>query len=387
MDMIPFHKPIIPKRIETIFSASILNGWLTTGKHVEEFEAALCDYLNVDYVAAVSSCTAALHLALASKGFSPGDKFIVPTYTFVASVEVGEYLGMEPIFIDSDINNLNMNLDCLEDTINNHENVKAIIPVHFAGHPMNINRIKAIAEKYNLFILEDAAHSLESVFGNTKIGDTSYATAFSFYANKNITTAGEGGALATNDMQLYQKVKKLSLHGMSKDGWNRFKTGSKWSYDVSEMGFKYNMTDISASFGFWQLKQIDDWHQKRCQIVHKYFAGLSDIKGLVLPSNFDDGKHAWHLFIIRIIPEYWRISRDDFIEEMTKYKIGTSVHYKPIHMHSYYENKYGFKPEDYPNAKTLGDNVVTIPLYPALNDDQVDYIIDSIVLIWKKNKI
>ncbi len=385
MPNIPFHKPITPKDLNQIYTESMKSGWLTTGPEVRKFESKLQNILKAEHVIAVNSCTAALHLALCSKGFNKNDKFIAPTYTFVATVEVGEYLGMDCILIDSSENDFNMDLNQIEDKLINDSKIKVIIPVHFAGDPVDMNEMMFLAEKYGIFILEDAAHALEAISNVGKVGNTNHAAAFSFYANKNITTGGEGGALATNDKILAEKARKLSLHGMSKDGWKRFKKGASWKYDVSDLGYKYNMTDVSASFGLMQLKKLNEWYERRVCIINKYIKGFENIEGLIVPM-FKIDRHACHLFIIRVIAKYWSISRDVLIEKINEYHIGTSVHYIPVHMHSYYHKKYGYISGDFPNAKKLSEQVITMPLYPALTDDDVDYIIDTLQSLWIKYK-
>ena len=383
---IPFHKPIFPSDLNYLLSESTESGWVTTGPKVKDFETQLGVYLNARYVVAVNSCTAALHLALASKGIRQGDQFIAPTYTFVASVEVGEYLGAEPILVDSDPNTFNLDLDKVENilSMDKGQKIKAIIPVHFAGQSVDKVRLNELAKKYNLFILEDGAHALETVSDLGKIGSTDCGVAFSFYANKNITTGGEGGAFATNDKELADKVRKLSLHGMSKDGWKRFQTGGKWAYDVADLGYKYNMTDISASFGIEQLSHVNNWHQRRLHIVSQYQKGMSGIKGLILPQHTSGKVHAWHLYVIRVIPELWRLTRNELIEKINEKGIGTSVHYIPMHMHSYYEKKYGFNPEDFPIAKQLSESVITLPLYPGMTEKQIEYVTSTINTLWKE---
>lgn len=382
---IPFHKPIFPADLNPVLKDSTDSGWVTTGPKVMQFETRLADYLQAKHVIAVNSGTAALHLALAAKGIGAGDKFIVPTYTFVASAEVGEYLGAEPILVDSEPNTFNLDLNQVEDILfqdKNHE-IKAIVPVHFGGQAVDMLRVNKLAEKHNLFVLEDAAHAVETVSNAGKTGNTYHASAFSFYANKNITTGGEGGALATNDKELADKVRKLSLHGMSKDGWKRFETGGKWAYDVSELGYKYNMTDIAASFGLEQMKHIDSWHKRRLEIVQRYSKGMSEIEGLILPIHMSGEIHAWHLHVIRIVPEMWKLNRNELIEKINGKGIGTSVHYIPVHMHSYYVKKYGFKPIDFPIAKQLSESVITLPLYPGMTDDQIEYVTSTINTLWK----
>ena len=364
---IPFHKPNIPKNINEIFSESIHNGWLTTGPQVAKFESLLCDYLDAKHVVAVNSCTAGLHLSLVAKGFKPGDYFIAPTYTFVATVEVGEYIGMIPELVDCDTS-FNMDLNQIEDKIKFNNRIKCIIPVHFAGKPVNMNEINYLSNKYGLFVLEDAAHALESVSNSGKVGNTDSAASFSFYANKNITTGGEGGAIATNNEKLASDIRQLSLHGMSKDGWNRFKLGRKWSYDVSKLGYKYNMTDISASFGIWQMNFVDNWYSIRKNYIFEYRNYFNSIDGVTIQDIESINEvNAYHLFLISILPDKWKINRDKIIILLNEKGIGTSVHYIPVHMHSYYINKYGYSENDFKNATNFSKTSISLPLYPILN--------------------
>ena len=385
MDIV-FHKPILPKSLDELYTDSMINGWLTTGPQVQKFESIISEYTQSKYAVAVNSCTAALHLALAAKNFGIGDKFIAPTYTFVASVEVGEYLGMKPVLVDCD-DNYNIDVNQLEELVKSDAKIKAIIPVHFAGVPVNMKDIMYIAHKYGLFVLEDAAHALETVSNIGKVGDTNHGAAFSFYANKNITTGGEGGAFTTNDDKLAEKVRKLSLHGISKDGWNRFKKGAKWKYDISLLGYKYNMTDFAGSFGIWQMGNIELWYKKRVDLAKRYYGKLTKIPGLICPSlKSDNTKYAYHLYIIRIIPKMWKIDRNKIIDLLNANGVGTSVHYTPVHMQSYYMKKYGYKPLDFKKSKLFGDNVISLPLYPLLKNEQIDYIVDCILELWGKYK-
>lgn len=383
---VPFHRPIVNNSLENILYDSVNSGWLTTGPKAREFESSLQQYLQSDHVVAVNSCTAALHLALAAKCIGQGDQFITPTYTFVSTVEVGEYLGAKPVLVDSEPDTFNLDLNQVEDELRLNSDIKAIIPMHFGGQAVDMKQVYDLVEKYGLFVLEDAAHALETISNVGKVGNTNDAAAFSFYANKNITTGGEGGALATNNYKFAEKVRRLSLHGMSKDGWKRFKTGGKWTYDVSSLGYKYNMTDIAASFGLEQLLHIRYWHKRRLEIVKLYNYGLSKIEGLSLPKHTIGEVHAWHLYVIRIIPNMWRINRNKLIEKINEKEIGTSVHYIPVHMHSYYKRKYGYEPDDFPKAKELSETVITLPLYPLLTNKQVTYIIQTLNELWVENK-
>ena len=381
---IPFHRPNIPRSLDKINTDSIKSGWLTTGSQVFRFEKKLSNYLRYKYVVALNSCTAGLHLALAAKEFSKGDKFLAPVLTFVSTIECGEYLGMSPVLIDCKKDGFLMDLNFIEDQIKRDPKIKVIIPMHYGGELNDMANITTIAEKYGLFVLEDAAHAVENSFNN-KEEYLNHAIAFSFYANKNITSAGEGGALATSNKKLAQKIKKLSLHGITKDGWNRYKKFGKWEYDITELGFKYNMTDISASFALWQWQFLKKWQFFRRDIVNRYSKGLKDVEGIILPNI--DQNHAMHLYVIRLKLDLWQISRNDFIDKLNKKGIGLAVHYKPIHHLSFYKKMYNLKNDDYPRANELFNSIVSLPIYPLLSNKEVDYIVDCIKELFVKYSI
>jgi dTDP-4-amino-4,6-dideoxygalactose transaminase len=384
---IPFHRPIFPNDTKDILSDSIESGWVTTGPKVQQFEEMLKEYFNVEHVICVNSCTAALHIALAAIGLTRGDRFIAPTFTFVATVEVGEYLGATPLLVDVEKNTLNIDLDVVEREleIDQGKTIKAIIPVHFGGQSVDMIRLRSLCTNYGVFILEDAAHAMETLAARESLSVLD-AAAFSFYANKNITSGGEGGALATNDKILAERVRKLSLHGMSKDGWKRFASGGKWGYDISELGYKYNMTDIAASFGMEQLSHISEWNERRKWIAKKYEECFVGIPGLNCPKHLNGNVHAWHLYVVTVVPDLWNINRNQLIDLMGKSGIGTSVHYIPVHMHSYYTKKYNFEPSDYPIANYLSQNVISMPIYPRMTDEDVHYVVSTISKLWERNK-
>ena len=379
---IPFHKPNVPSDFNLIFPNSIHDGWLTTGAQVKFFEEILSKYLDAKYVVGVNSCTAALHLALEANGYGKGDKFIAPALTFVSTIECGEYTSMEPVLVDSAEDGFLFDLNQVEDIVKKDNSVKVIIPVHYGGEAVELDFLWDLADRYGLFILEDAAHALEAKSNNIKVGNTNYAAAFSFYANKNITTAGEGGALSTNNKQFAQKVKKLSLHGITKDGWNRFKNNGKWEYDITELGYKYNLTDSAAAFGIWQMQYVNEWQKRRKELVAQYHEGLKGIGGILLP-NICDG-HARHLYTIQLLNEKWSITRNQFIEEMSKREVGLAVHYKPIHMLSYHMQQYGFKQNNFPRVNSLYNSILTLPLYPLLKDIHIEYITSNIHDLYTK---
>ena len=382
---IPFHRPNIPRNLDKINTDSIKSGWLTTGSQVLRFEKKLSNYLCYKHVVALNSCTAGLHLALAAKEFSKGDKFLAPVLTFVSTIECGEYLGMSPVLVDCKRDGFLMDLNFIEDQIKRDPKIKVIIPMHYGGELNDMENIISIAEKYGLFVLEDAAHAVENSLNSKKEEYLNHAVAFSFYANKNITSAGEGGALATSNKKLAHKIKKLSLHGITKDGWNRYKKFGKWEYDITELGFKYNMTDVSASFALWQWQFLKKWQSSRRDIVNRYSRGLKDVEGIILPNI--DQKHAMHLYVIRLKLELWQISRNEFINKMNKKGIGLAVHYKPIHHLTFYKKMYKLKIDDYPSANKLFDSIVSLPIYPLLSDEEVDYIIYCIRELFVKNSV
>lgn len=379
---IPFHRPNVPESLDSIYKKSIKEGWLTTGGIVQKFEEKLKGYFNANHVILLNSCTAALHLSLLGKGFSKKDKFLLPTLTFASTVECGEYLGMEPMLIDCAPNSFLLDLNKVEDALKKDSLIKVLIPMHYGGEAVNMEEVYLLANKYNIFVLEDAAHALETKYNNHKIGNTNHAAAFSFYANKNLTTGGEGGAVATNNDHLAKQIKKLSLHGITKDGWSRFKSSGKWEYDITELGYKYNLTDLSASFGLWQFNYIDEWHKKRIEIAQNYLLKLKKNKGLILPDVADG--HAWHLFVIKIVPEHWNISRNQIIQELNELGIGLAVHYKPIHKLSYYKKNYGLNEKYYPNANKLFDTIISLPIYPLISENDINYITDAINHMFQK---
>ena len=372
---IPFHRPNLPDSLDEIFSNSIKSGWLTSGSKVSEFEDRLAEFLDAKYTLVVNSCTAALHLGLAANNFSKGTKFITSTFTFASTVECGIYLGLEPKLVDCAKDSYLIDLNQVEDLVKKDRFIRAIIPVHYAGETVDLDYLHYLSNKYNLFILEDAAHAFESSHNGKKIGNTNHAAAFSFYANKNLTTAGEGGAISTNDQKLAEKIKRMSLHGMTRDGWNRYQSKSNWEYDIVELGYKYNLTDLAASYGIWQLDQIKIWQKRRIEIYNRYSNGLRSIDEIRLP-KFVPG-NSLHLFVIRMVLDRWQITRDELIEKLKDKGIGVAVHYKPIHQLTYFKNRYEYSNECFPRSNKLFKSIISLPIYPQLTNTNVDYIIDT----------
>jgi len=362
----------------------IRSGWLTTASRCARFEKDFADVVGVKHALAVNSATAALHLGLEALGIGVGDRVLVPTLTFTATAEIVRYLRADPVFVDCDPETFCVTIELIENAIESNglkpSAVKAIIPVHFGGHPCEMGTILAFARENDLAVMEDAAHALPTRYQGTLIGGFGDVTCFSFYANKTMTT-GEGGMLCTNDDRIAKRVKTMRLHGINRDVWDRFSTGASWEYDVLAPGFKYNMPDINAALGIHQLAKIEYFRDKREQIARRYYEGLADIPGLILPRiHCEMTDHSWYIFNVLVDGDKTKrgINRDTFIAEMTKRDIGTSVHYKPLHRMTYYRETYGLKPEMFPNAEWVFERCVSIPMFSAMTDDQAEYVIDCI---------
>jgi dTDP-4-amino-4,6-dideoxygalactose transaminase len=295
--------------------------------------------------------------------------------TFAASVNVIEHVGATPVLVDVEPDTLNLDPDAVERAIT--PNTKAIIAVHYAGHPVELNALRSIAEQYHLHLIEDAAHAVGASFAGQPIGSGSNLTAFSFYATKNLTT-GEGGML-TGAADLLDHARIVSLHGMSREAWSRYSAGGKWAYDIVEPGFKYNMTDIQAALGLQQLRRFDRMQDRRRQIVETYNEAFGRSSAFQTPTTRRHVTNAWHLYVLRLRPSELTIGRDQFIQEMTARNIGTSVHFIPIHMHSFYRNKYRYAPDDFPVAHSAYQQMVSLPLSPSMSDQDVADVIEAVL--------
>jgi len=371
----------------------IRSGWLTTASQCAQFENDFAEFVGSKHALAVNSATAALHLGLEALGVVAGDKVIVPTMTFTSSAEVVRYLHADPIFVDCDADTFCITADlaykaikCQQNLRNNPERenekqkIKAIIPVHFGGHACEMDSLCTLAKDFKLKIMEDAAHALPTRYNDKLIGTIGDVTCFSFYANKTITTA-EGGMLCTDNEKVANRVKTMRLHGINRDIWDRFTTGASWEYDVIAPGFKYNMPDLNAALGIQQLKKAHKFREKRQGIAEIYYKELKDIPGLTLPRlhcTMED--HSWYLFVVLIDPSetIHSIDRNQFITEMTKRQIGTSVHYKPLHLMTYYKKQYDLDPDNFPNANRIFKQCVSLPMFSAMTEDQLGYVIASI---------
>ena len=361
--------------------AALKSGWLTAGPRTRPFEQEFRDAFHCPAALALNSCTAGLHVALKVLNIGPGDEVITTPMTFAASVNVIEHVGARPVLVDVEPDTLNLQPDAVAAAIT--PATRAIIAVHYAGHPVELNSLRSIAEEYRLELIEDAAHAVGARFEGTPIGSGTNFTAFSFYATKNLTT-GEGGML-TGSQELLDRARIVSLHGMNREAWSRYAAGGKWAYDIVEPGFKYNMTDLQAALGLQQLRRFDRMQARRREIVARYNEAFSRHAAFLTPSSRSHVENAWHLYVLRLRAGELTIDRNQFIDEMTARNIGTSVHFIPIHMHSYYRDRYGYHPDDFPVAHTAFRSMLSLPLSPSMSDQDVADVIEAVLDIREKH--
>lgn len=374
---LPFAKPCISEETIEDLAQCIRSGWLTTGPRVQEFEAALRDYLQVPHALAVSSATAGLHLALLALDLEKGDEVITPSLTFAATANVIVQAGGKPVFVDSDPQTYNLDLNQVERGIT--PRTKVIMPVHFGGYPVDLGALYALADKHGLRVVEDAAHTIGATYKGKKIGSFGDIQVFSFHPNKNMTT-GEGGCITTRDDGLAKRLQALRFHGIDREAWNRFSKKGSQVYDVVEPGFKANMMDMQAILGIHQLKELDTFIERRTQLARRYQEHLADWKEIELPTFSSDGYgHAWHFFN----PLIMAMDRNTFIDAMKERNIGLGLHYLPVHLFSYYQKAFGYKTGDFPIAEKIGFSIVSLPLFPTLTLAEQDRVIAAMSDILK----
>jgi dTDP-4-amino-4,6-dideoxygalactose transaminase len=371
---IPFFRPSIDDDDIRVVADVLRSGWLTSGPNVKALEEELAAYCGAKYVNAVNSATAALHLCLAAWDIGPGDEVITTPYTFSATANVIVHTGAAPVLVDVRDGDANMDPKELERAIT--PATKAIMPVHFAGEPCDMDAIVEIARPRGIKVLEDAAHAIGTLYRGRPVGSLSDAAAFSFYANKTITT-GEGGALATEDEALSERVRSLTLHGMSRDAWKRYDVGGAWRYDIVEFGFKDNLTDIAASLGRTQLARIETFIEERTRIAQRYIANLRGEEHVILPEFAEENRQAWHLFMVRI-RESSPVGRDDVIRRLAEDGIQTSVHFIPLHYFTAYKNLGRWNEGDFPVAERIFSGAISLPMFPDMTDNEVDEVCVSL---------
>lgn len=380
---VPLCRPWVGEEEMRAVAEVIRSGWLSTGPRTLEFEKEFARYVGAKHAIATSSCTSALHLSLVASGVEEGDEVITSTFTYTATAEAIGYTGARPVFADIDPATLNILPDEIEGKIT--DRTRVIIPVHVAGYPCRMDEIYDIAGRYELSVINDAAHAISTEIGGRKIGSMEHLNCFSFYATKNITT-GEGGMVTLNEDELAEKLRLMRLHGIDRYTWARLQGDRRWYYEVVERGFKYNMSDIQAAMGLCQLRKIDEIQRRREEIAARYTRAFSDIEPILTPSIPADGKHSWHLYIIRLNLEMLRIDRDEFIRQMAERGIECSVHFIPLHLHPFYRKRYGYKPGDFPKAEQAYRQVVTLPLFSGMKDEEVDLVIDCVLDIIRNHR-
>jgi dTDP-4-amino-4,6-dideoxygalactose transaminase len=379
---LPFSPPLIGEEEIDEVVKTLRSDWITTGPKTRQFEADFAAYLGVPAAAALNSCTAALHTALVAAGVGPGDEVITTPMTFAASVNVVEHVGATPVLVDVEPDTLNIDPEKVAAAVT--PRTRGLIPVHFSGHPAEMDPLNEIARAHGLTVVEDAAHALPASYRGRAIGSDGNPTAFSFYATKNLATA-EGGMLVAEPGFLDQ-ARVIGLHGMSRDAWKRYEKGGSWFYEVVLPGFKYNMTDIQASLGLWQLRKLDEFQRRRRQVVAAYQAAFAGEEALETPVARGHVEHAWHLYVLRLRPEMLTIGRDRFIEELAARNVGTSVHFIPVHLHPYYRDKYGLKPSDHPVAVESYGRMLSLPLNLRLSDGDVADVIEAVLDVVRKHR-
>jgi perosamine synthetase len=436
---VPFFRPAIGEQeIEEVVQ-TLRSGWLTSGKRVKLFEKNFAEAVGASHAVALNSCTAALHLAVEALGLKAGQSVLVPTMTFAATAEVVRYLGAIPILVDCDPVTLNLGLkdaerklaaDFADDTGLNRKGkeIVGIMPVHVGGMMMDVEAVQEFAHEHNLWIVEDAAHAFPAACrrkgsgvrgqgsavrtgsgpgspsgqpawggGSDRVSPsdatgewqrcgegTATVSCFSFYANKTITT-GEGGMAVTEDEELAKRMRLMSLHGLSQDAWERYSGGTSWDYKIVAPGYKYNLTDIAAAIGIHQLARAEEMRVERDSIAHQYLEGFADISELELPPIDSNRIHAWHLFPIKLHLDQLSIGRNEFISALRDAGVGCAVHWRPLHLHPYYQETFGWRPEDFPVATGIWQRLLSLPIFPGMRSDEIEYVIDSVTGICKRH--
>jgi dTDP-4-amino-4,6-dideoxygalactose transaminase len=376
---VPFHRPSIGREEIEEVVRTMQSGWLTTGPRTAQFEQEFRTAVGASYSLAVNSCTAGLHLALAALNIAPGMEVITTPLTFCATVNVILHAGATPVLADV-AGDGNIDPGSIAERITSR--TRAIIPVHLAGLPCDMAAIWDLARRNGLMVIEDAAHAAGARYRNCPIGgdnsdSCTNAAVFSFYATKNMTT-GEGGMITTHDQALANSLRILCLHGISKDAWNRYSDRGNWYYEVLRPGFKFNLSDIQSAIGIHQLRKLEAFIEERTRIVEAYNRAFEQVEELEIPPNRAECRHAWHLYMLRLNTEQLQINRDQFIVEMRKKGIGTSVHFIPVPLHPFF-SPFANRPENQcPNAITLYQRLISLPLFPGMTDTQTAYVIDTV---------
>jgi dTDP-4-amino-4,6-dideoxygalactose transaminase len=368
---VPFYRPSIGKEEIAELIDTIKGGWVTTGKKTHLFESKIAGYVGAEHAVALNSCTAGLHLLLQAAGIGPGDEVVTTPYTFVSTAEAILYTGATPVFCDIDYRTLNIDAESAAEKIT--RKTKALLPVHIAGLPIRFDGFLRLARDCRVKLFDDAAHALGAEYKGKKVGAIGDGSAFSFYATKNLTT-GEGGMVTTHHKRLADKIRLLSLHAMSKGAWKRYAKGGGWRYDLLDLGYKYNLSDVAASLGLAQFAKFEKLQAQRRRAARRYLDNLSQVEAVMTPAVDTDSIHAWHLFIIRLRLERLRINRDRFIAELNRHNVGTSVHFIPLFLQSYYRRRLDLDKKEFPHAYRAYRGAITLPFFADLKPAEIDYV-------------
>jgi perosamine synthetase len=380
---LPFALPDLDESELIEIREALNSNWVTTGPKTKQFESAFAAVVGAKHAIAVNSCTAAMHLALEAIGLKRGDEVITTPYTFAATAEVIRYFDARPVLVDVEPGFFNMDPALIEPALT--ERTKAILPVHIAGLPAELGPVHDIAKRRGIPVIEDAAHAFPSKYRGKMVGALSDVTCFSFYATKTITT-GEGGMICTESDALAERCRIMALHGISKDAWKRYTAEGSWYYEIIAPGYKYNMTDVAAAMGLAQLRKAAKMYERRKEIAQIYSKAFSPIGELQIPGDRTDAQHAWHLYMLRLNLDRLRIDRAEFMEELKKRKIGASVHFIPLHVHPYYRDTFGYRPEDLPVAYREYLREVSLPIFSKMSVDDVQSVIDAVTAIVAANR-
>ncbi|MCL1918051.1 MAG: DegT/DnrJ/EryC1/StrS aminotransferase family protein [Peptococcaceae bacterium] len=369
-DFLAYGLPLIEEDDIAGVVDSLRSGWLTRGPKTIAFEKAFAEYVGAKHAIGLNSCTSGQHLGLACLGIGPGDEVITTPMTFVSTVNTILHVGARPVLADIDPRTMNSDVQKIEEAIS--PRTKAIVPVHIAGYPCDMDEIMELARCHGLKVLEDAAHGVHTQYKGRMIGSIGDATVFSFYATKNLVT-GEGGMITTNDDDLAERLRLMSCHGLSRGAWNRYTAQGSWYYEVLAPGYKYNMTDIQAALGLSQLNKLPRMQARREEIARRFNEAFAGCPAIELPADSPDVRHAWHLYIIKLNLDEMNIDRNTFIERVKTQGVGTSVHFIPVHKHPFHRDYFG--QVRCPVAEEVFERIVSLPLYPKMSDEDVEKVI------------
>lgn len=378
---VPFHKPYITDDEINEVLHSLRAGWLTMGQKTIGFEDKFRQYIGAQHAVSMNSCTAALHLALKAAGIKEGDEVLLPAVTFTATAEVITYFRATPVLVDVDAETFNIDVAAMEKKIT--KKTKAVIPVHFAGQPCDMDEICDLAGRRDLLVIEDAAHAIPAWYRGKRVGTIGDLTCFSFYATKALTT-GEGGMVTTENEEWAERMRILRLHGISKDAWKRYTNEGSWYYEVLEAGYKYNMTDIQASLGVAQLRKLDWMWNRRKAIAERYTEAFNSLHEVNVPQVKKDRESAWHLYVIKLGLDALTIDRNRFIEELKGTGTMASVHFIPLYKHPFYREAFHYSPADYKVSERIFGEIISLPIYPGMTDAETGHVVDSVLHVIAK---